>query len=265
MLGGIKRFLYEYYWLPIIDESVYYNPVNTITYALLFGAIAVYLIPWFLEKLDLEFDRRLVTALTPFVFLGGVVRSLKDGNYIDTILLETPIIYIILIGSALGLLFTGKKIEEYTDYNYHRITAGTGLTIIIVFMTFFKFTMLEALSWFIFISSLSLAIIYGLLNLLKNSKPLYTEIIPIFAHFWDASSTYVVLKYGGAEKHVLADLFIQIMGAKGMFVMKGIVIFPIVLYINEEFEGEERNYYLFLIAMLGFALGTRNILSLITG
>ncbi len=265
MLAGIKRFLYEYYWLPIIDESVYYNPVNTITYALLFAALTIYFIPWFFEKLDLEFDRDLVTALTPYIFLGGVTRSLKDGGYVDTILLETPIIYILLIGFALSMLTVGKKIEEnFEDLRYSYITGAAAVMVIFLELFLMNYSTLSGLSWFTIITTLSLGIVYAILKAIKSEMNRTTDLIPIYAHFWDASSTFVVLNYGGAEKHVLADYFIQLMGPKGMFIMKGLVIFPAVLYINKEFEGEERNYYLFLIALLGFALGTRNILSLIT-
>lgn len=265
MLGAIKSFLYEYYWLPIIDESVYYNPINTITYALLFGGIAVYLIPWFFEKLEISFDRDLVISLAPFVFLGGVTRSLKDGGYLDTILLETPFIYLVLIGFALSTLFAAKKISDRSDIKYSHITAAIGILALALVLSIFEITFLPGLSWFIIITGIALAIIYVLLKIVKPEMNWQTHVIPIFAHFWDASSTYIVLNYGGAEKHVLADYFVQLMGPKGMFLMKGLVIFPAVLYINEEFEGEERNYYLFLVAMLGFALGTRNIISLITG
>ncbi len=265
MLAGIKRFLYEYYWLPIIDESVYYNPVNTITYALLFAALMIYFIPKFFEKLDLEFDRDLVTALTPYIFLGGVTRSLKDGGYIDTILLETPIIYILLISFALGMLTIGKKIElRYEDISYSYIVGGAAVLTILVELPIMDYSNLSGLSWFIITSLLSLGAVYGILRIIKPEMRKTTNLLPIYAHFWDASSTFIVLNYGGTEKHVLADYFIQLMGPKGMFIMKGLVIFPAVLYINKEFEGEERNYYLFLIALLGFALGTRNILSLIS-
>lgn len=264
MLGWIKRFLYEYYWLPIIDESVYYNPVNTVTYAILFGVLTIYFVPWFLEKMGLKFDTRLAAALTPYIFLGGVTRSLKDGNYLDTILLETPIIYIVLIGFALSVLYASRKLEDVTDIEYHKTTAGAGITAIVALLMVFNYSTLSGLSWFIIISGLCIAGVYLILRLLAPDFSWYRELVPIYAHFWDASSTYVVLNYGGAEKHVLADYFIQLFGPKGMFLMKGLVIFPAVIYINREFDGEERNYYLFLIALLGFALGTRNILSLIT-
>jgi uncharacterized membrane protein len=52
-------------------------------------------------------------------------------------------------------------------------------------------------------------------------------------------------------------------GPEGMFLMKTLIIIPAVYYINREIEGEEKNYYLFLVALLGLALGTRNILSFV--
>ncbi|MFQ3275124.1 MAG: putative membrane protein, partial [Candidatus Nanohaloarchaea archaeon] len=68
-----------------------------------------------------------------------------------------------------------------------------------------------------------------------------------------------------AEKHVLARLFIDIFGSLGgMFLMKTIIIVPAVYYIIQNVDGDEKMYYLFLISVLGFAIGTRNILSFIT-
>lgn len=264
MLEPIKRFLYEYFWLPIIDESVYYNPVNTVVYAVLFALLAIYVIPYILDKLELKFDKDLIASLTPYVFLGGFTRSLKDAGHVDTVLLETPFIYLLLISFAIGMLAISKMIEKRQGIKYSYITGGTGIIALCYVILLLRFTFLEGLSWFIIISSLSLAIIYAILKLIDPETSILVNLIPIYAHFWDASSTYIVLNYGGQEKHVLADFFIELLGPEGIFLMKGLVIFPAVLYITREFEGFERNYYLFLIALLGFALGTRNIISLIT-
>jgi uncharacterized membrane protein len=102
-----------------------------------------------------------------------------------------------------------------------------------------------------------------ILKLFKKKLASYSFTVPIAAHYFDASTTVTSLAYGGAEKHVLAQFFINNFGPLGMFIMKTIVIIPIVYYINQNIDGEERNYYLFLIALLGLALGTRNLTSLL--
>jgi uncharacterized membrane protein len=42
-LGGVKSFLLEKFWRPIIDESVFYNPFNTAVYSGLFALAAAYI------------------------------------------------------------------------------------------------------------------------------------------------------------------------------------------------------------------------------
>ncbi len=263
MLSGIKSFLVEKFWRPIVNESVYYNPFNTTVYALIFGIAALYIVYPVSKKLNVEFNRNFFIGIAPYIFLGGAARSLKDINVINSILLETPFIYLVMFFFTLGVLFGSKKLAQYQDIEYYKIFFSVGALTLLTVLSLYRLSNLEAFLYFMTVMAVWIIPFYIILKLLKPNLLNYSFTIPVATHYFDASTTVASLAFGGSEKHVLAQFFITNFGPAGMFIMKTAVIIPIVYYINENIEGEEKNYYLFLIALLGIALGTRNILSLV--
>lgn len=263
MLSGVKSFLVDKFWTPIVNESVYYNPFNTTVYALLFGIAALYIVYPLSKKLGVDFNREFFIGITPYIFLGGALRSLKDVNAINTILLETPFIYLVMFLFTVGTLFSSKKIAENQDLNYHKIFFSLGGLALLSTLSLYSFSNYGVLIYFAAAMLTWVIPFYLALKLFKPGLLTYAFAIPVGAHYFDASTTVTSLAFGGAEKHVLAQFFINAFGPAGMFIMKTLVIIPVVYYINENIEGEERNYYLFLIALLGIALGTRNLTSLL--
>jgi uncharacterized membrane protein len=263
MLSGVKSFLVEKFWTPIVNESVYYNPFNTTVYALLFGIAALYVVYPVSKKMDVQFDRNFFIGVAPYIFLGGMARSLKDVDIVNTILLETPFIYFLMFFFTVGALFGSKKIAEYEGLEYHKIFSAIGFLTLLLILSFYTVSNFGALVYFIVIMTAWALPFYLTLKFLKPELLSYSFTLPIVAHYFDASTTVTSLAFGGVEKHVLAKFFITSFGPLGMFLMKTAVIVPVVYYINENMGGEEKNYYLFLIALLGIALGTRNLVSLL--
>jgi len=263
MLSGVKSFLVEKFWTPIVDESVYYNPFNTTVYALLFGIAALYIVYPASKKLNISFDREFFLGIAPYIFLGGAARSLKDVDAINTILLETPFIYAVMFFFTFGALFGSKKIAEHQDMEYHKMFFSIGVAALLTVFSLYNFSNFNAFTYFLGVMAAWMIPFYIILKIAKPELLSYSFTLPIAAHYFDASTTVSSLAFGGVEKHVLARFFIANFGSIGMFMMKTAAIIPIVYYINKYIEGEEKNYYLFLIALLGVALGTRNLLSLI--
>ncbi|MFB6209630.1 MAG: DUF63 family protein [Candidatus Nanohaloarchaea archaeon] len=262
---SVKRFLVEKFWNPIVNESVFYNPFNTAAYSLIFALAAAYIGYPLLKKLDISLDRRFFTGIAPFVFFGAALRSLKDINAVNTIALETPFIYILMFGFvALSIMFS-RKLEDLRDIEYHKILGAIGTVSLLLLLPFYSINNMRG---FAMIAMLSLGVILTGYLLLKSFRPSlleYSFSIPVLAHYMDASVTSVALTFPStAEKHVLARFFVDLMGPFGMFVMKSLIIVPAVYYINENMEADEKRYYLFLIAVLGFAIATRNFLSFVT-
>ncbi|WP_414836682.1 DUF63 family protein [Candidatus Nanohalococcus occultus] len=261
VVSAVKSFLAQKFWRPVADESVYYNPFNTAVYSLAFAAAAAYIGKPLLEKLDIELNRKFFLSIAPYIFLGGAARSLKDANIVNTILLETPFIYLMLFGFTTAVLLGSLKIEEYSSLSYSKVFGSIGLISLIAVLSAYSYpNPLVFVETGLIFAPLAFLSIYGP-RVLGSDLGAYSFGIPVSAHFFDASTSFVALSRGAAEKHVLANQFIDLMGPAGMFVMKALIVIPVVYIICTDMEGDERRYYLFLIAVLGFALGTRNIIS----
>ncbi|MFB6192802.1 MAG: DUF63 family protein [Candidatus Nanohaloarchaea archaeon] len=264
MLTQIKRFLVEKFWRPVANESVYYNPYNTTVYALIFGIAALYLVYPISKKMGITFDRKFFKGIAPFVFLGGAARSLKDINAVNTVLLETPFIFIVLFVFAAISIKVSQAIGRKTDYRYEKVLAAIGSTALAATLSFYSVNNFHALGLFIGLTAGWLIPGYIVLRELRPDLLKPGFVIPVAAHFFDASTSVTSLSFGGNEKHVLAGFAVNMLGPYSMFLVKAAIIVPVVYYINTRMEGEEKNYYLFLIAMLGLAIGTRNLLSTLT-
>ncbi|MBC5792963.1 MAG: DUF63 family protein [Nanohaloarchaea archaeon] len=264
-LGGVKSFLIDKFWRPVANESVFYNPFNTAVYSALFALAAAYIGLPLLKKLDISIDRGFIIGITPYIFLGGALRSLKDINAVNTVLLETPFIYILMFGFTVSVLLISLGLQRKTGIDYFKPFSIVGIATLGFLLTFYSIANLGILLW---TAGISLAWLLTGFILLERFKPellKYGFVLPVAAHFFDATITAVGVGLDIAvEKHVLGRFFIDLIGPAGMFVMKGLIIIPAVLYIDRNIEGEERKYYLFLIALLGFAIATRNILTLTT-
>jgi len=261
----IKRFLVEKFWRPIADESVFYNPYNTAVYSGLFAVVAAYIGFPALKKMDISLNKDFFIGITPYIFLGGALRSLKDINIVNNILLETPFIYILMFVFTFSALYISKKIDEITGIEYHKIFGGLGTIIVLAILPLYSLNNLDLLYLMlgtVLVWSLSG---YTVLKLFKPEILTSAFIIPVSAHFMDATVTAVAVgKEKALEKHVVGRFFIENFGPSGMFLMKTLIIIPAVYYIIENFEGDEKRYYLFLIALLGIGITTRNFLSIVT-
>lgn len=263
LTSGIKSFLVQKFWVPVTDESVYYNPFNTAAYSVIFALAAAYIGYPLLDRLKIDLDREFFLGIAPYIFLGGALRSLKDVDIVNTILLETPFIYIVMFSFTIGMLLASRKMEEITDRSYHRFFGASGIIALASVLSLYTVSNVSALIEVAAIFSGVLVLGFGVLKLGYPSLLNYSFTVPVASHYWDASTSAIALTYGAEEKHVLARHFVELMGPAGMFVMKTLVIVPAVYYINEEFEGRKKRYYLFLVALLGIALGTRNLVSLV--
>ncbi len=263
MLDLVKNFLFEKFWLPIVDESVYYNPYNTVTYALIFGLLVLYVIYPVIKKLDIDIDEKFIAGFIPFMMFGGSTRVLKDVNTINTILLETPFVYLLLFSIGVSILYLSERVQEHYDIEYYKTLAITGAILFISTIPFYTFKEPLALATFTFISILWLTAGYLILKYYKTEFFNLNFAFPVSAHYLDATSTLVALSHGADEKHVIGRRFIEIFGNWGMFPLKTLVIIPIVIYIIRNFDGEEKVFYIFIITLLGVGIATRNLIQTI--
>jgi uncharacterized membrane protein len=261
IFSAVKSFVLEKFWAPATGQGASYNIFNTSLYAVGFAAAAAYLGFPALKKMEVEVDRRFFMGITPYILLGAAIRVLEDRALVESVLLVTPFIYFLMFFVTVGLLAATRK---FWGEDYHRPLAAIGSAGFLATVSLYAFSNLAALPLTLTVFAVTTGVGYLAVKQFRPELAVPAFVLPVAAHYWDAASSVVALFHGGAEKHVLAQFFVDTMGLPGMFVMKTLVIVPVVYLLDRDMEGERRLYYLFLVALLGLALGTRNLLSVMS-
>jgi uncharacterized membrane protein len=267
----VYNWVYKYYVEPIIYDSGY-NPVNTVTWAILLGICILGLIRIF-KRLDLKMDEKLVLYTLPYVLAGSSLRVIEDAGLVTppaSYLLITPLIYfLVFLVTTASLILTRKILGE----NFHRVYATIGLL--------WTFVNLAALSTIgiqrplvpvavLFLGTFLTGIIYLLrvplpqLNFLDNRYNLAI----LYSHMLDASSTYIGVDwFGYYEKHVVPTYLIDLTGTAAiMYPLKLLVLLPLLSIIDKYIEDKSLlNLTKLALIVLGLAPAIRNTLRLTLG
>lgn len=288
MIGELLNYLHKMFWLPVVDPSVHYNPVNTIVYATLFAIAVVYVVPKILSRLESLNQPSFYIALVPWVISLSIIRVWRDLEILDSFLFVTPFIYIWGIAAILVFAFLLKKglnplkspvliigklkqqLDSQLKYNVREfdiLMFSAGLLATLISLIFLPSAtnfspLIVGLSAFLVSSAVFVMIILFLYN--ENLDRTLVISLPFIGHLWDASSTFAGVMYGAEEKHVVAEIFIRELGPIGIYGVKILLVLPAIVLIEKNVE-ENKIYYLGIIGLLGLALGTRNFTTLIFG
>ncbi len=261
MLSEVINFLHSFFVLPVLKESVHYNIYNTAVYALVFALTFVYIVPDLLERAGVKKSPKFFLSLTPWVMVFGGVRALKDAGVVNSIMLETPLIFVWSLPLLVGLTGALYRYQGLENDVKHQIMGASGLLLLVPLIL-----LLQTGSYAYLFGSLISFLVSALGWFLISEKILASQTIMVFFSFsgqlWDASTSMIAVSAGAEEKHVVAGFFMDLVGPGGIFLVKTLLVLPAVLIIDR-YGGEESVYYLGIIGLLGVALGTRNLLSLL--
>lgn len=264
MLSGVWMDFIEKYFIEPIIKGTGYNVVNTFAYALLL-VVGVWIGYKILRKLGVEINRDFFIGLFPFIMLGGVLRALEDGNFFQSYLFVTPGIYFIMFGFTLVALVISIVLEGWTEYSYYKTLFGIGLFPLIYFLSFIRIINFYGFVLLLFLAGFWFVLLYSLRNL---KKKMFSRInlMALWAHLFDASATFISITFFSyLEQHVLPSFLIRNLGAWVMFPLKFFIVLPVLYLIDENIEEENLKYWLKIVVfILGFALGIRDSLALIT-
>lgn len=267
----MSAWIYKYYVYPIIYDTGY-NPVNTVTWAVILGVTVLGLIKLF-RRLDLSIDGDLILYTLPYVFAGASLRVIEDTGLIAPpwrYLLITPLIYFLVFFVTIASLLLSRAIF---GKNFYKGYAAIGLI-----WTIINISALATLgfknAWVIALIFVLGSTICGLLYVLRLSIPglrfldnMYNMMI-IYAHMLDASSTYIGVDwFGYYEKHVVPTFIINLTGtASVMYPLKLLVLLPALSMIDKSLEDPSlRNLAKLVLIVLGLAPAVRNTLRLALG
>jgi len=279
MIEAIRQFVNAYYIHPITHDTGY-NPVNTITWALLL-VLCLFLTLKLLKKLDIEIDKTFIATLSPYIFVGASLRVMEDAELFSppiSYMLITPLIYFLLFFSCVAILTISVKLSrsnKIRGYNYKVSFGLVGVIWLFVNLTILLGKEEIVLLWVLFavvgISGIILLVIYAIAA--KFAVNFLTEklnVSVLAAHLLDASSSYIginLLGYSG--KHVIEGIIVKYMGsAAGMYPLKLAILIPVLYLLDMQFDEKDvelKNLVLFALIIIGLAPAVRNTLRMVLG
>ncbi len=282
IIDTLWQYIYKYYINGIVNDASY-NPVDTVTYAILLG-ISLFGVYKFLVKLKIEVDTSFIIAVTPYILAGSSLRVLEDsGAFSPPIkyLFITPIIYFVIFAVTISILSLAISLERkgiIKDYHIFFCAGGIAWTLVNIasLIVFGKVQHLEYAAAILTLGLVSTGAVY-----LVSSKLNFTlltnklNISILFTHLLDASSTYVGMDWlGYYEKHVVPTFFIDIAGkftdhpALVMYPLKLLVFIPVFYMLDSQFDDKDKKFIPLMklvIIVLGLSPAVRNTLRILMG
>ncbi len=277
ILYNLRQFIYKYYIHPLTADTSY-NPVDTLTYALLLAA-SILLVLKLLKKLNVRIDVVFLLAVVPYILAGSTMRVMEDAEIVQppvSYLFITPPIYFLIFTVTFLFLVLSIEMENRGRINdYRRLFGSLGLGWLVLNLAFIlQFTDIKRPLYGLLIVFLGFGLTYLVyrvaleLNFLAGILTEKVNLGILLAHLLDASSTFVGMDLlGYTEKHVVPTFIINLTGtALVMYPLKLAVFIPILYIIDTSKEDENMTWLLKLaILVLGLSPAARNTLRIILG
>lgn len=265
----IANFVQRYYVEPVINDSGY-NPVNTVTWAIVLG-IFIFLIHRAFRRYGIEFSGRFILATAPYIIAGSSLRVIEDAELIApplSYLLITPLIYLLVAAVTVIALFISIRLT-----GGYRLYSAIGISWSI--LNLFVLIGGGVQNAWVPLAVIALgSSITGCVFLLSRILPHRLSIngcaLPvILSHMLDASSTYIGVDWlGYEEKHVVPTLLIHMLGSAAvLYPVKLIVLLPLLAILNESLRDDRDMWGILVLTLLvlGLAPATRNTLRMMLG
>lgn len=263
IFSSIYQFIEKYF----IDSIVYktgYNPVNTITWAIIL-VIAVVLVYRTLRRYEVKFDWKFAAGNIPFILLGASVRVVEDAGFLQppvSYFFMTPLIYVIIFLIAFPTLLISLKLRR-EDYWKHYGSVGLILSLATLILLFWK---LQPVNWWIIPVTLLLAAVFTVAYTQITSRvysPMNNTLSNsiFYSHMVDGFATFFGIQFLGYwELHVLPRFLIDFFGPWIMIPTK-IIVFVTILYVLDSMEEDHmKGFIKFVLIVLGLAPGLRDTL-----
>jgi len=284
--------VYEFFIQPILQNG-WFNPVNTTVYALVLVA-AVFLVYRLLKKMHIKIDKYFLLAILPFIFWGSTTRVLHDAAFAGALstpelnafynspIFPTPGSYLITFMLALIVILISLVIQRFTAHGifkhrtgipYWKVMFVIGVALSAVNVWLLPITDFMPLLLILTITAFWILLFFAVYRVSQTSWFRKQNITHLFSltnqgilgvHLFDASATFTALSvYGYLEQHVVPNIVIPLLGPVSMFLLKIVVVLPVLWIIDRYGEqGNFNNFLKIIIIILGLAPGLRDTVRL---
>jgi uncharacterized membrane protein len=278
-MSGLIDFINRNFIEGIVNDTSY-NHFDMITYVIILFA-GVFVTLKLLNKLRIKVDEDFVIATIPFIFMGSVYRVIEDADIIKPpvkYFFITPLIFFVIFAICFGTLLVARYLEKQKKIkNYIFAYATTGLilslagVVILIYHT--------SSNWNLNILVYALVPAIALTEIVKRISPvigmtylrsrMYS--FAIFSFLLDSFTTYIgVDLLGYMNKHPFSSFLTSFVGTGAILIPLSLILAMLIILMLEKDSAEEKNtdekYMLTLtLIVLGFSMGARNLLSMVSG
>lgn len=258
------------YFIKPINERTGYNPVNTVTYAII-ALAAAYVIFRFLKRENVRVSERFVLSLFPYILFGSTLRVVVDAGFLPyTYITTTPGIYVLVGIITLSSLILFKRMGRMRWFPIlGAVLLVPFIILLLPLLSHHSFAILVLL-----LAMLGFLLGEGMFEASGIRKRNIHSVI-VFSHALDGAATFVTIdifaKSTGLmyfEQHVLSSAIAGYFGGFWAFyILK--VLFAIgavyLLRTSKDLKKDEENYLVLLLIIFGLAPGVRNFLRMWCG
>ncbi|PWB56461.1 MAG: hypothetical protein C3F06_01205 [Candidatus Methanoperedenaceae archaeon] len=262
----------------ISDTS--YNHFDMITYVIILF-VGVYAVQKLLNKLRIKVDEEFVLATIPYIFMGSVFRVIEDADLLKPpvkFFFITPLIFFVIFAICFGTLLLTKYLEKrrkIKNYIHAYEIAGVVLSLAGIAVLIYY----SSSGWNPGILVYSLVPAITLTEIIRRASPaigmaylrsrMYS--FAVFSFMLDSFTTYIgVDLFGYINKHPFSSFLTSIFGTGAILIPISLILVILIVFLLEKDSREEQDkdekYMLALtLIVLGFSMGTRNLLAMAFG
>ena len=245
-----------------------YNPVNSAVYAIVLF-VGIFSLSRVLPLLKVEVDSKFALSILPFILLGSCLRVCQDAGILNSVILVSPLIYLLVFAYTFACLLLSLLITKKTatDFRFPMFIFGAVPAIYFASQLVLHIANFESLlltfSFGAVACLLAFLGCFGINRIVKFDKFAF-DVGVVFSQMLDVSATYVgVTFYGYEEQHFLVRLVTEVFGSALVFYVLDIVGIVLILFVLERVLRKEQELLgLFKLALLvlGLAPALRDIL-----
>lgn len=282
---NITDFLWKYIVGPIIADAqntssvtrngveafTGYNPVNTVLWGIL-ASVIVYGLHKLVRKYEIELNTRKVIYSLPFILLGGVLRFIEDTTiigYPESVLLITPIIYVLILGIYILAFYLSRKLSERLETSQNKIMLIEGVSVLILpVLLVFNYFLSKSVRLDLVLAVLIVPlVILGLYKYaVKDSKlDESSYLLILFSQLFGGTASMIAVTQGYDQKQLITQAFTSIFGPSGILIAKiGLSALVIYALIDNE-DREIEALAVFVLTVVGLGTGFRVFLRMLAG
>ena len=230
-----------------------------------------------LDKRKVKFDAKFMLTLLPYILLGSALRVLEDLSFISrswnpleaAYYFVTPGIYIFIALVTLVSLFGSLALSKKFGFPFHKLFAAIGL---ILALPILAFEIMHFQAWLGFFEVVALTIGISLILIFVFGKLKWSLLkgnlnrLALVSQLLDGTATFVATQFFFCgEQHPLSGFLLDWFPASFIGVKIALVLI-ILHYVDKNIENKNlRGFIKIVVAVLGFATGLRDLLTLGVG